>query len=154
MNIFADVHLFQEKMDHNTVYQTDYTRSIAQRKTFLKEEVEELISALDSNDLPEIIDGALDTIYVAAGVLCAMGLPSAVCEEFWNEVQRSNMDKVPSSPSMTTKRGFASGDAVKPRGWKGPKICTLIRKHVQHFTGFSRYLAENLDPKRKDKEQW
>lgn len=56
----------------------------------IEEELGELTAAYGVNDVVEMADGAIDLIYVTAGLLHSMGLNP---QPLWDEVQRSNMSK-------------------------------------------------------------
>lgn len=64
-------------------------------------------------DIDTIIDGACDTIYVATGVLVAMGVPDL---PHLAEVCRANDRKFPKGVATIG----AHGKYLKPAGWKGP----------------------------------
>ena len=83
-----------------------------ERARFIQEELAEFIEAALTDNIMATVDGLLDIIYVAAGTLWFMGVPSQEC---WNAVQKANMAKV----RGTTSRGNAI-DAAKPEGWVPP----------------------------------
>lgn len=62
------------------------------RVELLKEELDELKSAIDNNDIVEIADALCDLQYVLSGAVLEFGLGNNFVELF-NEVQRSNMSK-------------------------------------------------------------
>jgi predicted HAD superfamily Cof-like phosphohydrolase len=88
------------------------------RKNIVKEEYDELIDAIDNNDLPEIADGIADLIYVLLGTAVSYGID---IRPIWEEVQRTNMAKIGGS-----KR--SDGKILKPEGWVGPDIKGLLEK--------------------------
>lgn len=66
------------------------------RKRLIKEEFEELMKALEEDDLFEIADGGADLIYVVVGTLLAYGIsPNRV----FREVHNSNMTKDARTPA-------------------------------------------------------
>jgi predicted HAD superfamily Cof-like phosphohydrolase len=67
-------------------------------------------------------DALVDIVYVAMGTAYMMGLP---WQQLWDEVQRSNMDKVRASDASQSKRKN-SLDVVKPQGWVGPDLKRII----------------------------
>jgi predicted HAD superfamily Cof-like phosphohydrolase len=71
-----------------------------------------------AESLPEVIDGLVDTIYVAAGAAATMGVDLAPVFE---EVHRSNMAKTGGEVREDGKR-------LKPPGWTPPDIAGELRK--------------------------
>jgi predicted HAD superfamily Cof-like phosphohydrolase len=64
---------------------------VAVRVELIREEfIDELIPALQSGDLVESIDAAVDILYVVFGLLVEMGVDA---DPFFDEVQDSNMSK-------------------------------------------------------------
>ncbi len=62
------------------------------RVELIREEfIDELIPALQSGDLIETIDAAIDILYVTYGLIVECGFDA---EPFFDEVQRSNMSKL------------------------------------------------------------
>jgi len=64
------------------------------RYNLIKEELEELKSALDKQDLLEVADALTDILYVTYGAGHAFGINLDSC---FNEVQNSNMSKLGSN---------------------------------------------------------
>ncbi len=64
------------------------------RYNLIKEELEELKSALDKKDLLEVADALTDILYVTYGAGHAFGINLDSC---FNEVQNSNMSKLGSN---------------------------------------------------------
>jgi len=90
----------------------------------IKEEVEELIVAVESGDKAddaEIFDALLDIIVVCIGAGHSAGFPM---EAGWYEVLRSNMAKVDPETGLVKKR--ADGKILKPEGWTPPRLASLI----------------------------
>jgi predicted HAD superfamily Cof-like phosphohydrolase len=86
------------------------------RKRLLKEEVQELVDAIDANDMVEIVDGIADIMYVALGCAVTYGVD---IEPIFREVHRSN---------MTKKGGHkdAGGKWVKPATFKKPNLLPIL----------------------------
>lgn len=123
-SIFDDVALFHTRVLELetrpvTLCNPDF---ILERARFIQEETSEFLDAALSDNIMGAVDGLLDIIYVAAGTLWFMGIPSQEC---WNAVQKANMAKVRGQ----TSRGNAI-DAVKPEGWIPPEgdIARAIEK--------------------------
>jgi predicted HAD superfamily Cof-like phosphohydrolase len=92
------------------------------RVHFLEEELSEFISSANLDDVVGMADALVDIVYVAMGTAYMMGLP---WQQLWDEVQRSNMDKVRASDASQSKRKN-SLDVVKPQGWVGPDLKSII----------------------------
>jgi predicted HAD superfamily Cof-like phosphohydrolase len=60
------------------------------RIALIREEIEELLKAMEENDLVEIGDGGADSIYVIVGTMIAYGIP---IDRIFAEVHNSNMTK-------------------------------------------------------------
>lgn len=97
------------------------------RVKFLREEVEELVTAWGKKDLPDAADALVDVVYVALGTMYLMGLP---LDALWDEVQRANMTKVRAGNADESKRGSVL-DVVKPPGWIAPDIAGVLRRAVR-----------------------
>lgn len=86
------------------------------RIRFLAEELKEINHAAAKGDLPELLDGLVDLVYVAIGTARDLNLNFA---EGWDRVQEANMAKVPASAENPSPRGHVT-DIVKPAGWTPP----------------------------------
>lgn len=64
------------------------------RRRLLEEEVAETLAADEAGDLIEVVDGLLDTVYVAIGWLLELGLTPLDINRAMEEVHASNMTKV------------------------------------------------------------
>ncbi len=87
------------------------------RVDLLKEEVKEYVDASEAGSAVEIVDGLIDTIYIALGTLSCMGLDA---EPFWKEIHRTNMAKLDGHFDPVR------GKWVKPEGWMPPRIFELL----------------------------
>lgn len=86
-------------------------------KALMTEELGELTTAMDNDNLVEVADGIADLIYVALYTANAYGLKM---EPIFSEVQRSNM----------TKKGGpirSDGKQLKPETYSPPDIASLVR---------------------------
>jgi predicted HAD superfamily Cof-like phosphohydrolase len=93
----------------------------------INEEVnDELIPAIESSNLLESVDGAVDSIVVILGAMVYMGVD---IRPIWDEVHRTNMLKVGGK-----KR--ADGKLLKPEGWKPPEVQKLIQQQIQSYNAF------------------
>ena len=87
----------------------------------LQEELYELASAIQQDDVVDAADAVIDLIYFAYGLGFKMGLPM---DELFDVVHQANMTKVRGK----TKRGH-DDDAAKPEGWVDPRtrIAEILR---------------------------
>lgn len=92
------------------------------RRKFLQEELAEFIKAQDEDDIVGIADALVDLVYVALGTAHYYGLPF---EELFDEVQRSNMEKIRVESETESKRG-TTWDVRKPVGWRPPDLGYII----------------------------
>ncbi len=120
MSMFTDVHEFHQKFElpcrkPGETFQRDI---VLFRLSFLLEELQELSSALNNDNIEEATDALVDLIYVAAGTGEILSLP---LKSAWNEVHKANMKKIKISSSKESKRGSII-DIAKPSGWKPPDI--------------------------------
>lgn len=106
----------------------------------IKEEVGELLGAIESNDWPEIIDGAADAIFVILYLMAKTGIHLA---PFWDEVCETNMAKEGGPKDPVT------GKQLKPEGWKAPKIKEMLADMRLGYTG----IVVSPDDTEKNKEQ-
>lgn len=88
----------------------------AARSRFINEEiVDELLPAIAADDLPKIVDGAMDGIYVLLGLLVEYGVHPSLP---WRYVQGANMAKIDPVTGEVLKD--AGGKVLKPPGWTAP----------------------------------
>lgn len=87
----------------------------------LQEEVDEYKQAVLEGDLEGQFDALIDTVYIALGTAYLQGLPF---NEGWDEVHGANMRKE-RGDKKTSKYGNGY-DIVKPRGWEGPDLLSIL----------------------------
>ena len=121
--MYADILEFHAHLDQPKIPSTpsllDETRYDF-RFGHLKEELAEMDAAQSLSDLPEVVDGLVDLVYIAIGMLIEMGVNPIPP---FTKVQQTNMAK---KPGMTS-RGEAK-DAIKPEGWKPPDVEGVLRE--------------------------
>lgn len=88
---------------------------VAQSIRHLDEEFRELKDAAETHDMPGLIDGVIDFIYLGIGLLLELGVDPT---PFFEEVHVSNMDKV--------YDGEDPKGCAKPPGWQAPRIAELL----------------------------
>lgn len=77
-------------------------------------------SAPTLENMTELADGLIDTLYVTYGALIALDFPT---EKLWKEVQRSNMSKV--WPDGTVHKR-EDGKVLKPPGFQPPDLHSIM----------------------------
>ena len=75
------------------------------------------------HDYAAVVDGLIDLIYVASGMLHSMGIDSNAA---WTEVQRSNMSKVDKDSGKVLKRD--DGKVLKPEGYFPPDLVRVVKE--------------------------
>ena len=80
---------FGQKVKDKPSFSTDKINKL--RIDLIKEELDELIEAMNSNDLLEAADALTDILYVTYGAGHAFGIDLDKC---FDEVQNSNMSKL------------------------------------------------------------
>lgn len=108
--------------------ETQGRRAIILAENLIYEEaVKELLPAIKKwlehpslENLTEVVDGGVDTVYVVFQLFNAIGLPFDV---LFDEVHRSNMAKV--HPDGTVKRR-EDGKVLKPDGWQPPNLHAIL----------------------------
>lgn len=84
----------------------------------LQEELDEFKEAHEKGDFVGCIDGLVDLMYFANGVLYKMGLSADAIEQCCTAVHEANMEK---KLGVVAKRETGAADAVKPAGWVSPE---------------------------------
>lgn len=93
------------------------------RINFLREELQEFITACHACDLEAAADALVDLAWVAIGTAHYMGLPF---DALWYEVKRANLDKVLGTKySLDHKRGPVE-TIRKPVDWQPPQLEKII----------------------------
>jgi len=89
----------------------------------IKEEYDELFSALLDADGLEQLDALIDILVVTIGAIHSMG---ADAEGAWKEVMRTNFDKIDHETGKVRKR--EDGKVLKPLGWTPPDLKPFLEK--------------------------
>ena len=115
-----DVHKFHEKFSCEIGNKPGFAdeKTMKLRMSLIKEEIDELECACNENDFPGLIDAFTDTIYVLLGTAVSVGVD---LEPIWNEVQKTNMAKIPGNSRK-------DGKVLKPDDWSPPDIDLLLSK--------------------------
>lgn len=100
-------------------------------RRLMREEDQELSDAIvngaGAKQRIDQIDACLDIIVVTIGYALSLGVPPDVLKECWDEVVRSNDDKVDPATGFVRKR--IDGKVLKPEGWRPPDIAGILLKH-------------------------
>lgn len=126
MSVFKDQKLFMDV--------TGQKPSVENSDLYMKliwEEYEETLEAYNAMDgspesKAEVIDGAIDLIYVATGLIHAMGFDP---QPFWDEVQASNMskfDRLPDGSYVVQRRG--DGKILKGPNYFPPNLLKIVNE--------------------------
>lgn len=112
MSVFSDQKKFMEACG-----QTVNVKNASQRNLYFALVVEELDELRSSTSEVEELDAIIDLLVVIIGY----GLSSGYAMQgAWDEVMRSNMDKINPVTGMVTKR--ADGKVMKPDYWNPPNL--------------------------------
>jgi phosphoribosyl-ATP pyrophosphohydrolase len=128
MSVFADQKFFMDvsgQMPSREAEKLYYN--------LILEEFTELADAWNADDRVEIIDACIDLIYVITGLMHAMKLQP---QEFWDEVQRSNMSKFfkEQNGSYTCLRR-GDGKILKPPSYSPPNLKKVYDKQCGADSG-------------------
>jgi predicted HAD superfamily Cof-like phosphohydrolase len=89
----------------------------------IQEEVSELQTAVDQNDLVEQLDALIDIMVVTVGAVQSLGVDA---EGAWKEVMSTNFSKIDSQTGRVRKR--EDGKVLKPAGWQPPQLAKYINQ--------------------------
>lgn len=90
----------------------------------VREEIIETTTAYFMTDKPEVVDGFLDTAYVAlTGAIRVAGEKKA--RECWEAIMRANTSKIDGTYGPTV-RDEHTGKILKPEGWTAPNIESIL----------------------------
>ena len=88
----------------------------------IQEETDELWAANAAANPTECLDALIDILVVTVGAIHSLGADG---EGAWNEVMRSNFDKIDTATGRVNKR--EDGKVLKPDGWKPPELDQFIQ---------------------------
>ena len=128
-NVFYDVDTFMRSMGQKcrgTPMREDGSdrteQDDAMSRLYCDLVAEEYKELVDSVSLAESVDAICDLIWVLCGLAFSYGVRPSILQECWNEVYRSNMDKLNGPVAENGKR-------LKPDGWRGPQIAGILEYH-------------------------
>jgi len=94
------------------------------RYNLMKEENEEYLEAVKSNDLIEIGDALGDMLYILCGTIISHGFQDKI-EELFDEIQRSNMSKLGDDGKPIYRE---DGKVLKGPNYFKPDIEKILKK--------------------------
>lgn len=89
----------------------------------MREEWDELNTAIAEEDKVETLDALIDFIVVTVGAIHSMG---ADAQGAWDEVMRTNFAKVDPQTGKVRKR--EDGKVLKPDNWQAPNLSPFVSK--------------------------
>ena len=116
MSMYRDVVAFQYACG-----QVPTSKNADLYSTLIKEEYMEFIEAGYCSDDNELLDGAMDMIWVILGYCHMKGYDVTGA---WEEVRKSNMAKVNPHTGKVDRR--EDGKILKPEGWTEPDMSKFI----------------------------
>ena len=119
-NPFRDQEKFMRACDQTvgTFDQSQYNMYLK----LVKEEYNELLSAMIDADAVEQLDALIDILVVTIGAIHSAGWDA---EGAWKEVMRSNFAKIDHETGKVRKR--EDGKVLKPVGWTAPELKQFIK---------------------------
>ena len=99
------------------------------RYRILTEEINELLSGYNNNDLIEVTDAIIDSMYVLIGTAVQFGIADRL-EQCFDEVHKSNMSKLDENGNPIMR---SDGKVMKSSLYFPPDIlgCLLLKKDNQ-----------------------
>jgi len=119
-NPFKDQDKFMRACDQTvgTFNQDQYNMYLK----LVKEEYNELLSAMIDADAVEQLDALVDILVVTIGAIHSAGWNA---ESAWKEVMRSNFAKIDKDTGKVRKR--EDGKVLKPVGWTPPDLKPFVK---------------------------
>lgn len=118
-NPFIDQKRFMQACDQSV---SDYNSSqFDLYVNLIREELQELNTAIEEEDDTEKLDALIDILVVAVGAVNSMG---ADAQGAWDEVMRTNFAKIDDETGKVRKR--EDGKVLKPEGWQPPSLSKYL----------------------------
>jgi len=92
------------------------------RYKLMREENEEYLEAVNSNDLVEVADALGDMLYILCGTIIEHGLQDKI-DQVFNEIQRSNMSKLGENQKPIYRE---DGKVLKGPNYFKPNIKSIL----------------------------
>jgi predicted HAD superfamily Cof-like phosphohydrolase len=118
-NPFADQTKFMNACDQTTQSYNEQQYNLY--CNLIREEYDELHSAIIENDRIEQLDALTDILVVTIGAINSLGADG---EGAWNEVMKTNFAKIDPETGKVRKRD--DGKVLKPDGWTPPNLAEFI----------------------------
>jgi len=109
--------------NHSPIPSVDDRDRVTLWTNLLREEVGELLEALESGNLVAVADGIGDSLYVLFGMSLAFGIP---IQEVFSEIHASNLSKI--------KRGTTwrpDGKVLRSDDYRKPDIRGIIERRLR-----------------------
>ena len=116
-NPFKDIDTFHEACD-----QEPSPENYAMYLSLIKEEYDELVTAIFDDDKVEQLDALVDILVVTMGAIRAAGWDG---EGAWKEVMKTNFAKIDPETGKVRKR--EDGKVLKPEGWTPPNLSPYVK---------------------------
>ncbi len=94
---------------------------LEKRGNHLKEELQEYVNAISSQDLHGTVDALVDLVYVALGTARMLGLRESQWNTCFDRVHDANMQKYVDDSDDSHKVGVK-----KPLGWQAPNFDDIM----------------------------
>lgn len=143
MTMQDDVKLFHKAVEHPApeLPQMLPLERHGLRTKLIRSELQELSDGLLENDPIEVVDGAIDILYVTFGLLVEMGLNA---QPFWDEVQRSNMSKLGEDGLPILSRGEELDGEPLGKVIKGPNYFKPNIRELALLQGLGAHPSHEL----------
>lgn len=128
MDFIKDIREFQEKVAETpegslmTLTGKELEEAKALRIRLIREEVEETLKAIQEDNYIEVLDGAVDTLYVLLGTLQEYGIVDKFYDA-WELIHKNNMSKL--GPDGKVLKD-SEGKVIKPEGYKRVELNILF----------------------------
>lgn len=128
MDFVKDIREFQEKIAEKpegslmALTGKELEEAKALRIRLIREEVEETLKAIQEDNYIEVLDGAVDTLYVLLGTLQEYGIVDKFYDA-WELIHKNNMSKL--GPDGKVLKD-SEGKVIKPEGYKRVELNILF----------------------------
>lgn len=100
------------------------------RQVLLEEEVDEIRRGFESEDIVQVADGIIDSMYILIGTAHEYGFSDRLSILF-DEVHRSNMSKMGRDGKAIFRE---DGKVMKPDTYSPPKLATILQRDFSLYT--------------------
>mgnify|MGYP001327834843 CR=1 FL=1 len=126
MSNFEDVKIFMKTFGQEVKEKSSFSSDKINELRFnlIKEELEELRTAIDTKNLVEVADALGDMLYILCGTIIEHGMQHKI-EEVFDEIQRSNMSKLGADGKPIYRE---DGKVLKGPNYFKPNIKEILDK--------------------------